>query len=522
MRKSIFLLLASVAAADDVLFTSGQTESDVKVIEQTAAQVVYVGRNLKPVKMPAAVVRAVTRKRSTIHEYDDRLAAAKDGAGMGALAEWARERKFAKGVVEELWRRTLELDANHEAANLALGRVLHDGAWMTPEERDRRVREGEEAAQRAKGLVPHEGRWVTPEERANLEKGLVLHEGRWMTPDEAKLAQGLVKLPDGRWVRKEDQQIEELLGGARAATGLGEALLLKQTPHYAILGDLAENELVIVAATMDKLFDEWTRLVPDDREANLLPGKHRLYCFKRSPPYQKLVRYLHAEGKRTENWSQAFAQQEEARMKMRLGVTSFWITQPQILSAHVQMPDPFEGLRAHCVHFGANILATRSRNPLRFPTWWLLEGIAYHFEQRVTGTIQTYNAGVGGGGYADAGPVESAKQNPWLDASRWPQLLLGLVQSNRDTPLETLKGRDLFSEKNQLTTEDLVKAHSVVTFLIEDDARKFAQFFHDAKCGPGSTPVERETAAAIRHYGGYEKIEAAWRRYALNNFRIVR
>ena len=62
----------------------------------------------------------------------------------------------------------------------------------------------------------------------------------------------------------------------------------------------------------------------------------------------------------------------------------------------------------------------------------------------------------------------------------------------------------------------------MVCFLILDDAKKFAAFYSDAKNGPGDSPIEREVAAVIKHYGSYDKIEARWKAYALNNFRIPR
>lgn len=519
---AMLLVAGAVAAADDVIYTSGTVESDVKVLEQTADYVVWVGRNLKPTKMPANVIRSVLRKKSTIHLYDEKLAAARDGAAMGALAEWAKENRFAKPVVEELYRKTLELDPGHEAANLALGRVQHNGSWMTPAEREQRIKEEDEAAMAARGLVRWKEEWVTPEDREKLEQGLVRHEGKWMTPEQVKEAEGYVQY-EGQWVRKEDLEIVRLLGVARKMTGTADELKLKQTEHYAVLGDLPENELQTIADTMEKLYGEWLRLFPSSRESKLLAGKHRLYVFKKAPPYQKLVRALFEQGKQNEGWSPQVLKTEESRMKLRLAETSFWELYPNLLSGHVQMPDPFEGLKAHCVHFGANILSTRYAHSSRFPTWWLLEGVAYYLELRVCGAIQTYNAGVGDASrYADAGPIETNKADPWQDASKWGPLLLNLAQTGQDPSLETIKGKVVWGDKNRLNAIELAKAWSVATYLIENDSKVFEAFLADAKTGSGGDPIEREAAAVIKHYGGYAKIDEGWKKYALNNFRILR
>jgi len=84
-----------------------------------------------------------------------------------------------------------------------------------------------------------------------------------------------------------------------------------------------------------------------------------------------------------------------------------------------------------------------------------------------------------------------------------------------------MKGKNLYEADNRLSVQDVAKAHSVVTFLILDDPKKFAAFFRDAKTGSGNE-VEREVAAVIKHYGSYGKIEERWKAYALNGYRIAR
>ncbi len=516
------LLLGSLVSADDLIGKNGRAVvKGVMVVEETADRVYYQDKSLKRRAFPRSVVARVRKAPTDVHAYLEQFAAAKDADAVMALAVWAEKRRFKKPVIRSLHKRALELDQNHEAANLALGRVKHEGEWMTPAERETRKEAGEEAAMRAKGLVRYKDQWVPAEDKEKLERGLKKHKGRWMTEAEIKEAQGFVKF-EGGWVKKADIEVEKLMGDARKDTGLGSRLQLHQTEHYAVMGDLPPAQMQKLGVTMQRLLAEFLRVFPDGSPENLVPGKYRLFAFRKSGPYQRLTRARFKRLKASGNWSAAYIKQEEHRMRRRLRETSYWVVTPSVMSAHVQMPDPFEGLRAHSVHFGANVLLTRYQR-LRFPTWWLNEGIAYYFEKKVTGTIQTFSVDTGSGGkYADAGPIDETKKNPWIDAAKWNSLLTSVVRGNRDTKLSRLKSKNLYQKKNRLTIQDIAKAHSIVEFLIRDDKKKFAAFCKDAKTGEGSTPIEREVNAALKHYKSYDEIDKRWRQYALNGFRVSR
>jgi len=519
----VFVFSVSLAHGDVLYAKQGGRPivSGVKVVDRSGGKVTYLDKALKKRSFPDSMIGRVEVRRCDIDVYQDRFAKAEDAPAVMALAAWAHEKGFHKEVIHALHERALDLDPENEAANLALGRVRYDGAWMTPAQRDARKAEEEAAVMRAKGLVRYKDEWVTPEDKRNLEKGLRKYKGRWMTEEQIKAEQGFVKY-EGRWVKKDTLEVLRLTDRAKKETGLGDRLHLVQSDHYAVLGDLAEAQLATLDKTMERLFAEWVRLFPDAAQSDILEGKHRLYAFRKNGPYRKLIRVRFDRQKAEEGWSAAFLKSEQRRMKLRMRETSFWDVQPRIVSAHVLMPDPFEGLKAHCVHFGANILATRYER-LRFPTWWLNEGIAYYFEKKVAGAIQTYSADTGGAGrYADQGPVAADQANPWLDASKWNDLLLGLVRGGRDPKLDRMKTKNLFEAKNRLTAKDLAKSLSVVTFLIRDDPKTFAAFFRDAKLGGSRDPVEREVSAVLKHYSSYAKIEQRWRAYALNGFHLVR
>jgi len=541
-RLAISLVLLSLPALADTLYlkTNGKpVAKGIMVIDETPEKYVYLDKSLKERSYSKSMVGRMSRERTDIHEYKERIEALKDGDAAVELALWAAAKKFGKNVVADTYSRAVELDPNNTAAHEALGHVQYKDEWMTPAERIRRMEGAEADAMRAKGFVRHKDQWVTVEDKDKLDQGLVKHEGKWMTPNQVKEAQGLVKF-GGKWVKKDQLELQKLLTPARRATGLGDRLQLHQTEHYAILGDLPPAQLEILGKTMEKLLAEWQRVFPSARtNRDLLPGKQRVYVFKKARPYQKLCKWVYEQYEKSDARSKQQLTLEKARMKLRQRETSFWEVQfervneagkeyggsspEEVMSAHVQMPDPFEGLKAHCVHFGANILATR-HDGVRFPTWWLNESLAYYFEIKVAGSAQTFSLSVGGGGmgYSKNNPVMEGEKNPWLDSANWQAKLLTMVRSGNDPKLDRIKGKGLYDNKNRLSAQDLAKGWSVVTFLTLDDARKFAAFVHDAKNGPGGDAVEREVSAVIKHYGSYRKIEEKWRAYALNNFRIPR
>jgi hypothetical protein len=122
----------------------------------------------------------------------------------------------------------------------------------------------------AGGFLLHEGEWVTPEEKGYLDRGLVRHDGRWMTKEEALTAQGWVQ-HEGRWLSPEDwadiqeaqREAEELAAkylpkglidqpGNGAAVAWEKARELKSA-HYRIRTNLSEDVSRDVAYTMEIL-----------------------------------------------------------------------------------------------------------------------------------------------------------------------------------------------------------------------------------------------------------------------------
>jgi hypothetical protein len=149
----VLLLLALPALADEVELSSGEVIRDCKVTEEGEYYRIAKGPGSRLVLK--SDVRKVTYSETAEDAFQKKLKELKadDAEAHAALAKWCAENKLAKRA-EEMWKRVIEIDPDHEEARGALGYQRHLGKWMTQDE----IKE-------AQGLVRHKGRWVTPEER---------------------------------------------------------------------------------------------------------------------------------------------------------------------------------------------------------------------------------------------------------------------------------------------------------------------------------------------------------------------
>lgn len=96
-------------------------------------------------------VREVRRTEDPLRELERRLAGVSDAPGYYELGLWAREKGLATRA-EELFRKAISLDPDHEGARKALGYERFEGRWLSGDE-----------LMVAKGYVKHEGRWLRRE-----------------------------------------------------------------------------------------------------------------------------------------------------------------------------------------------------------------------------------------------------------------------------------------------------------------------------------------------------------------------
>jgi hypothetical protein len=148
---------AGAASADVVHLRDGRTLDGIVSTEGTT---VVVHQRLGEVRVDRAQVQSI---EATDDPADQLERLRKELAG-GTADERYRYACFARenGFEDEARRAFLDVlrvDAEHAGARAALGYVLHEGRWLTVEDRNR-----------ALGLVQVRGEWITPEEKTNRER----------------------------------------------------------------------------------------------------------------------------------------------------------------------------------------------------------------------------------------------------------------------------------------------------------------------------------------------------------------
>ena len=163
VRLTVVLLLAAAGAADDLHLKDGRVLTG-NVFEERGRYTV-VDRDRK-YAVPKAKVARVIKKSCFMDEYQKRRAtlAKEDPETIYEFGVWV-ERSDWKSRAKLVYREVLRLDPEHRAARRALGYKLYEGAWVSPDELNRR-----------KGLVKSEGRWYTPHELRAIKKELETNE----------------------------------------------------------------------------------------------------------------------------------------------------------------------------------------------------------------------------------------------------------------------------------------------------------------------------------------------------------
>jgi len=152
----ILLLFAASAAADVVRLKDGRALEGTVVDE--GSRYAVTDRDQKHV-VKKTDVDGVESSRGFMDEYGDRLAKlpTDDAEAIFEFGRWLEQNEWparARRAYEEV----LELDPEHRGARRALGYRLFEGAWLSPDE-----------IQRRNGLVEFEGRWYTPHDLAELK-----------------------------------------------------------------------------------------------------------------------------------------------------------------------------------------------------------------------------------------------------------------------------------------------------------------------------------------------------------------
>ena len=153
---------ASVVFADMVKLTHGgevrgQFNQETKVGDLPEVSITTPTGAL--LVIPQEEIDFVARRSAAVEEYETRSRRIPDTVeDRWKLAEWCLKNKLPAQREREL-QRIIELDPEYEDAHRSLGHILHDGTWMTKDEK-----------LISQGYVKHDGKWITPQEKALLEE----------------------------------------------------------------------------------------------------------------------------------------------------------------------------------------------------------------------------------------------------------------------------------------------------------------------------------------------------------------
>ncbi|MCE9583476.1 MAG: hypothetical protein K8T20_13400 [Planctomycetes bacterium] len=156
---AIMLSLVSAAArAEEVLTTDGRKLVGTIASEDEERLTVLTYKD-GPVEVRLSDVKSRKAGKTLYDDYATKKADFEDTAdGHFKLGIWCRDKGLTWQARIE-WRKTVELEADNEAARKALGDKKVKDTWTTFEDQ-----------QKAKGLEFFEGKWVTPEAIATIRR----------------------------------------------------------------------------------------------------------------------------------------------------------------------------------------------------------------------------------------------------------------------------------------------------------------------------------------------------------------
>jgi hypothetical protein len=210
LAAALAAMLAAPAWADLVTLKDG-SKREGKVVRQDDEEVVLEitqGRLKAEVTFKRSEVKGIekgpTAAEKTLAEVEKRRAALKDddAAGWLGFAQWLDRLTGFSQDARAAYEKVVRLDPENEAARRKLGYQKIGGQWLTEAE-----------IMTAKGLVLHNGKWVTPEEKKKAEESLArqLDDIRIALADETRKPDGeLPAGPDARRLELWRRAMEEI------------------------------------------------------------------------------------------------------------------------------------------------------------------------------------------------------------------------------------------------------------------------------------------------------------------------
>lgn len=506
------LVCASTCLAmADVVHTKDGRRLEGRIVSETTTAI-EIETRLGRVKVLRSEVQDIERGQSPREEFRTRFEAAKsDVPALVALAAWTDEQSLPSER-KKCFRRIVELEPDHEVANLGLGNVRYRGEWLSPRERGARQKADEKREREAQGLVEHEGRWVTPEDRERMVAGLILFEGEWLTVAAAMARQGL-GLVDEAWIPlplAEAVARTRALCAAVGSPGVGTAGVGTAGVGIASVG-IASVE----AALGDTVIaGPWPKAFLEDIAKNLVRARARFDIqFKDVPPGVALFGGKAAELYVWSRDSRPYIASIEPLSALTTTVGAPWreaventhgwvFWDPYPISSVRAIARPDLHLAGHCYYHYGHILLNRHRYDGRLLPPWFGEGYAGLVEWWCHGHNTVVLK-------ADAsalteGTAARGKEPPFgreaLTRGDW-QLELHRALTEKDPRLEPF---DLVARKaaGQLTTVDVAMAMGIVAWLDDVGDGALDRFHAELKRSAPKAPEQTlaETAPRVARY----------------------
>jgi hypothetical protein len=200
LATTLLTAAGSWASADEVWLKGGGRI--VGEVMERRADSVLVDVGPGTVTLPMARVDRIVSSSSRLTEFRNRAARLnpQDVQGWLALAAWA-DQSDMRTQAREAWERVVSIDPRNSVAHRALGNQWQGGRWMARDD-----------AMRAQGLVEFEGQWITPSER----------EARLRLDAAEALAQRENALADARVAEAEARAHAAEVDAGRAEEGYGD------------------------------------------------------------------------------------------------------------------------------------------------------------------------------------------------------------------------------------------------------------------------------------------------------------
>ncbi len=455
--------------------------------------------------------------------YESKVAAArKKAASMHAsLADWCHGKKLYEPAFAE-YQRVLQWDPNHSKARDRLGFSKQGEEWIEDPKKKDKVKRKDEASDNVRYALLDEyknkakkdggsvadaffdvGEWcrkngLETEANENLRTAIDYEK------DHAKAREALgFKKSGGAWVGAEDRAEKEAMQKKAAAAeggasidkstaddkAVGTKLTKRQSTHFFLQTTLADPvlaELVKLAETtrseFHTLFD-----VPEGRE--LVDGLIWGILLKEQKEYHAWIDGMvdGSEGNRDQ-------------LKRTGGHCKY--EPPQ----YVGYEDEISGTRDFVVHYTTHVLHHYYMSPapgVMQP--WLYEGMAHYFSHRLLRTALT-NCFVQATGNTNKAGVPR-------DSDYWKQFIREAVVNGRDPDMRIVMTAGI----NQLDGEMLVKAWSVLEWLMSTRKKEFFSFFEALKSTDGSGP-QQEGALKETLGWAYADLDHHWREHVRKNY----